>query len=356
MSWALFADVMYVPKETNTKQNTIGKRFAMTKEQSLIAQARNLLYKHGQKGLNKAREIMRQEEIPYQPLQEAVQYFMASWEDVLHPALLSLSCEAVGGKPEATVNIASAFVLLAGSADLHDDVIDQSSVKDSKPTVYGKFGKDLTVLAGEVLLFKGLYTLHEACEKLDAEQKVAILKITKQAFLQMSSAEAKESSLHGQTDVVDQYFEMIKMKSAVSQATMKIGAILGQATPEKIEVLGNYGKVLSLISILRDEFIDSYEINELKNRYKNECLPFPILLAMTQPATAKRILKHLRGGTGIKNVDTEVLWASITSSKKIKMFMKEVKSTVNNQKLSLRIFRFQKDSLELLLNCHLEDL
>ena len=147
----------------------------MATEKKLVLQARELLYERGQRGLDVARQMMLQEKIPYKPPQEAVQFFMDSWEDVLHPALLSLSCEAVKGKPEATTNVAAAFVLLAGSADLHDDIIDQSVVKDSKPTVFGKFGKDLTVLAGEILLFKGLYSLHEACETLPTKQKQAIL-------------------------------------------------------------------------------------------------------------------------------------------------------------------------------------
>jgi hypothetical protein len=30
---------------------------------------------------------------------------MSSWEDVLHPALLWLACEAVGGKAEDTVKV-----------------------------------------------------------------------------------------------------------------------------------------------------------------------------------------------------------------------------------------------------------
>jgi hypothetical protein len=63
------------------------------------------LYKHGQKGLDAARKAMLEETMPHQPLQEAVQYFMSSWEDVLHPALLWLACEAVGGKAEDTVKV-----------------------------------------------------------------------------------------------------------------------------------------------------------------------------------------------------------------------------------------------------------
>src|SRR5512136_2279020 len=39
------------------------------------------------------------------------------------PALISISCEAVGGNPDNTESIGGAITLIAGAADLHDDVI-----------------------------------------------------------------------------------------------------------------------------------------------------------------------------------------------------------------------------------------
>ena len=145
----------------------------MTQEK-LATQATNILYKYGQQGLDAARKTVNQQTIPHQPLQEATQYFMACFEDVLHPALLALACEAVGGKTQDTVEVGAALVLLAGGADLHDDIIDGSTVKDGKPTVLGKYGKDLTVLAGDALLFEGFYLLQKACETFSATQRQAI--------------------------------------------------------------------------------------------------------------------------------------------------------------------------------------
>ena len=71
----------------------------MPSEESLVNQVRNLLWRRGDKALEIARQEMLQEEMWFEPLGEALRYFMEDfWEDVLHPALLSLACEAVGGK------------------------------------------------------------------------------------------------------------------------------------------------------------------------------------------------------------------------------------------------------------------
>ena len=327
----------------------------MGTEKKLVLQARALLYEWGQKGLDLARKIMNEEKIPYEPLKVAIDYFMSSWEDVLHPALLSLSCEAVGGNPEVTINVAAAMVLLAGGADLHDDIIDQSVVKDSKPTVFGKFGKDLTVLTGETLLFKGLYALHEACETLPKNQKQSILELTKQAFYGISSAEAKETSLRGKTDSAEEYLEMIKMKSAVSEATMKIGAILGEGSFEQIEVLGHYGKTLGVLFTLRDEFIDVFELDELRNRYEKECLPLPILFTFKNPKKADEITRLLSEKRLSENEVKRLLDIVVDSKETIEL-KKEMRSMIKRENQNLRLIKLHRSAFMLLLNSMMEDL
>src|SRR4030067_1441616 len=96
----------------------------MSPDKKLIAKVRELLYSKGQESLEIARQSILREEVPYELLHEALRFFILDWEDVLHPALLAFSCEAVGGKAEATAQVGAALVLLAGGADVHDHVID----------------------------------------------------------------------------------------------------------------------------------------------------------------------------------------------------------------------------------------
>src|SRR3990170_2459939 len=121
----------------------------MTSEEKLVLQVRALLFERGKAALELAKKAVLEEKVSSETLQDALRYFIVNWEDVLHPALMALACEAVGGKREKTTQVAAAFVLLAGGADVHDDVIDESVVKDSKPTVFGKYGRDLSVLVGD---------------------------------------------------------------------------------------------------------------------------------------------------------------------------------------------------------------
>ena len=163
-------------------------------------------------------------------------------------------------------------MLLTGAADIHDDIIDQSETKDFKPTVYGKFGKDIAIIASDVLWIKGMLMLNQACEDLPAKKRRVILKLAKQAFFDIGSAEAKEAHLRGNIDLKpEEFLEIIKLKISVATAAAQIGAVIGNGTPQQIENLGQYGKTLGILMTIREEFINMFEPEELKNRFKNEC-------------------------------------------------------------------------------------
>ena len=89
------------------------------------------------------------------------------------PALISLSCEAAGGKIEKSLGIGAALTLFVEAANIHDDIIDQTEIKHKRKTTYGKFGNDVTLLAGDVLLVQAALSLAKECEPLNREQKDA---------------------------------------------------------------------------------------------------------------------------------------------------------------------------------------
>jgi geranylgeranyl diphosphate synthase type I len=326
-------------------------------EEKLVLQVRAFLWERGRESLELAKKTILQERTQFQPLQEALQYFIVNWEDVLHPALMALACEAVGGKPEKTTRVAAALVLLAGGADVHDDVIDQSTIKDSKPTVFGKYGKDLAILVGDALLFKGLYLLHESCEAFPENRKHAILELMRWAFFGISSAEAKEASLRGKTDpsIAAEYLNMIRLKAAVGEATTKIGAIVGGGSEEQIEMLGNYGKTLAVLYAIRDEFIDTYELDELRNRIENECLPLPILFALKDSKKASGILRLLKKDT-IAKEDGELLLDLVMDSKEVEKLKKEMETMINEQNHELLSVEINEKIFALLIQSMMEDL
>lgn len=252
-------------------------------QEEIIEQVQNLMEERGRKALEMARKTILEEEIECKEAREALRYFMNEyWHDVARPALLSLACEAVGGDPDITTPIAIPMTLISGAIDIHDDIIDQSKIKGSRPTVLGKFGKEIALLVGDALLFKGFSLLYEAAKKeIPAEKVAVVVDIIKNTFFELGDAEALELKFRGRMDVTpEQYLRVVRKKAADVEAHTRISAILGGGSEEEIEALGEYGRLLGMMIILRDDLIDMIDFEETIHRAKKEYLPLPVLYAL----------------------------------------------------------------------------
>jgi len=309
-------------------------------EKTLIEKMKVLLEKRGKNACKLAEKEILSEKLEYKPLREALQYFMQeTWHNFQHPALLSLACESVGGKPEKTTSIGAALVLLTGGADIHDDIIDQSKTKGSKPTVFGKFGRDISLLVGDALLLKGATLLYNACENLPKKQRTEIIKLVKDAFFEIGMAEAKETSLKGNWDLTPkEYLDVIIMKAAIAEATARIGAILGEGSFNEIEALSKYGRIWGILATIRDDYIDTFEPDELKNRVENECLPLPILYAFCDQKAKKKIINILRKRR-IQEKDAFKIVKIITDTKGMQALRQEVQALLRDGVQSLKIVK-----------------
>jgi geranylgeranyl pyrophosphate synthase len=328
----------------------------MSHETKLWDQVNAVLRNRGQAALETAKKTILKKKIDCDPLQEALQYFVEDfWFDLLHPALVSLACEAVGGNPKDTVNAGASLVLLAGAADVHDDIIDQSSAKGDKPTVYGKFGQDIALLAGDALLLEGLSLLNTACEELPRAKKHEILESVNRNFYEITSGVARETYLRKKTTVSkEEFLEIVRLKVSTVESAMKIGAILGNGTEEETTVLGHYGRTLGVLLSLRDEFIDVFEAEELKNRFEHETLPLPVLLALQDKTRETDLLSLFRKEITEENIE-RILQLSV-DSKESKQLVAQMRGIAEKEKEKIVPFQHYRAILELLLNCTLEDL
>jgi geranylgeranyl pyrophosphate synthase len=275
-------------------------------QEEITEQLLKLLEERGKKALELARKTVLEEKIESKQIQEALKYFMNKyWHDVTRPALLSLVCEAVGGDPDKTTPIAISMMLISGGIDIHDDIVDQSKTKGDRPTVYGKFGKDIALLVGDALILKGFTVLYQALEKgVPAEQIAAISDIIKRTFFELGDAEALELRFRGRTDVTpEDYLSVVRKKSADFEAYTRISAIIGGGSKKEIGALGEYGKLLGMLVILRDDIIDMLDPEETIHRIKHEHLSLAILYALQKPEMKSLVSDLLKKTTTTKDAE-----------------------------------------------------
>jgi len=319
-------------------------------QEEVSKQLLKLLEKRGGKALELARKTVLEEKVESKEVQEALKYFMTEfWHDVTRPALLSLVCEAVGGDPGITTPIAISITLISGATGIHDDIIDQSKSKGSRPTVLGKFGQDIALLVGDALLFKGFTLLYEAVEKgVPAKKIAAISGIINRTFFELGDAEALALQFRGRTDVTpEDYLCVVRKKAADIEAYTRISTILGDGSEEEIEALGEYGRLLGMLAILRADMIDMLDPEETVHRVKKEHLSLAILYALQNP-TMKSVVKSILKKT-IKTKDAEKLSMLVDKAGGFTLMHKCMQELAENAYSKLEKIKHNKNYLTLVI-------
>lgn len=307
--------------------------------------------KRGKKALDIARSEMLSEAFESEKAHRALTYFMTEyWHDLARPSLMAMACEAAGGKPEATIPVSIPMILISGALDIHDDIIDQSRKKDGRPTVYGKFGRDIALIVGDALLLKGLAILNRLEEaSIPAKKAQRIVETTKKMFFELGDAEALELSFRHQLDVLpDQYLRVVRKKAADVEAHTRIGAVLGNASRTELEALGEYGRLLGTMIILRDDWLDILQTAELKSRITKESLPLPLLYCLHESKTKAKLKRFLEKRTFAKR-DLEKISEVVQKAEALRKYATLMRKLAGEANVRLEKLKYV-EGLRLLVN------
>jgi len=317
-----------------------------------------ILKERSKNGLEFARKVILAERIESKKTREALEYYTSNWKIFIHPGLFSIACEAVGGNPDNTVPIQACLSMLAAAFDIHDDVIDNSRIKQGRPTIFGKFGKGMAILLGDAFLIGGFTLLSESNKEMPQERIEDVIETLEKALFELGNAHALELNLKGRIDITpEEYMQILRMKAASATADMQIGGIVGGGSDNEVQALTTYGRNIGILTTLREEFVDTYELEEFHQRVKNEYLPIPILCAF-QNATAKRKIQNILSQRRLtmKHIEEITRTAFQTKdTKKLRDYMKKLKNEAVSDIINLRRSP-AKLTLRNLANAMLEEL
>ena len=284
------------------------------------------LRQRSKKALELAKQTLQAEKMEHPKLREALEHYISYWDDFTHPGLFSLACEAVGGDPDGAVPTQAAIAMMAAAFDIHDDIIDKSKMKHEIPTVYGKFGEEIAILLGNAFLIEGFSLLGKTLPVLHQE-KANVFEIIKRSLYEFGNAHTLELSFKKRTDLPpEEYLRIVEMKAASIEGDMRIGAIIGGGTDEEVESLARYGRILGTLAILREEFVDIFDSEELKHRISSEYLPIPVLFAMQNAESREHIERLLAKKVTSRNIDDLV--DIVFETKNVKEFKKYMEGLV----------------------------
>jgi octaprenyl-diphosphate synthase len=169
----------------------------------------------------------------------------------LRPLLMVLSARLCGYKGDYDKTLSTVFEYMHAASLLHDDLIDDASVRRGKPVAHSIWGNSAAILVGDFLLARSL-----SISAKTGDMKVirTIAKITEN----MSQGEIHQLMRKGELDISeDEYMEVIRRKTAVLfQGACRISAIITAAPNGKEKALSNYGYNLGLAFQMADDLLD----------------------------------------------------------------------------------------------------
>ena len=256
---------------------------------SLQERCRKILEDNGALIAENARTIFLQDSA-LKDLFTPFEFISQNWRDPLTPAMMRLSCEAVGGKPEVTYIPALAKSLINLSFRLWDDMIDKTTIKSFKPTFYGKFKEGTTLIIGGLVTAKAFSILSQA--NIEGKKRQTIHKLLWTFLTKMARAETINLRLRKQENPSSKdKFWKIKTEAADLETCMKIGAILGEGSQNEICHLGKYGLNLGIIMELWKDFHVSLNLTlELAEKIRSNALPYTLMWAKERSESIQGML------------------------------------------------------------------
>jgi len=178
----------------------------------------------------------------------------------IRPIILTLAAESIGKIDDNTFSASCAVEFLHMESIIHDDIIDNETMRRQKDPFHIKFGYNTSVLTGDFVL--GL--ILAICSRLD---NARITKDLASTAMLMSEGEMIENRLETSEDVTfDDYLKIIEYKTATAfEAAARIGGIIANGTEEQIEALSEYGLNLGIAYQIRDDLFDWKNEDKLFN-------------------------------------------------------------------------------------------
>ena len=226
------------------------------------------------------------------------EYIIESGGKRLRPALLVLSARACGYTGRDHFTLAAVIEMIHTATLLHDDVVDESSLRRGHATANAMFGNAASVLVGDFLYSR-------AFQLMVGLGSMRVLEIVSDATNVIAEGEVMQLINSGDADLDEAcYLGVIQRKTAkLFEAAAQLGAVLAGATPEREAALARYGMHLGTAFQLVDDVLDySGELTAIGKNLGDDLaegkmtLPLIRALAVANPQDAALIRGAITGG------------------------------------------------------------
>lgn len=225
----------------------------------------------------------------------------------IRPIMVILSAGLFGNVNEHVLRAGAALEMLHNASLIHDDVVDETTVRRGRGTINAEWGNQIAVLVGDYFVSNAL---------------AAGIQTGNIAVISALSDLGKELSL-GEIDQIcnarehhldeESYLSMIRQKTAsLFRNCAKMGAETAGATPEEYTPLVEYSEILGLCFQIKDDIFDYFDSKQIGKPTGNDLregkVTLPLLYALnTAPLEEAEPMKALLHKGNLTNEEINTL-------------------------------------------------
>ena len=261
-------------------------------------------------------------------------------------ALLTLGSAKLSGYElgNRDINLAACVELIHAATLLHDDVIDESSLRRGIKTTNSIWGNQSSILVGD-------YLLSRCFEIMVDDGDLEVLKLLSSTSAKIAQGEVLQLQHKGEADLLeDTYIDIINLKTAaLFSAATKTGACISGSNDKEKKALESYGKNLGLAFQIADDALDYYAKEKLfgkeigKDFYEGK-VTLPLIIIFQKGNDEERLfLSEIMKKEKRNEDDFSETLALIYKYKAIEASLKRAEYFVNVSYDSLGIFPDNED-------------
>jgi len=194
--------------------------------------------------------------VPPEDLYEPIEYILSMGGKRLRPILMVMGANLFTNKLDEVWLPALGIEIFHNFTLLHDDVMDNAPIRRNKPTVHKKWNDNVAILSGDAMSIKA-YQYIVSCDDHHLRQ---VLEVFNQTAMEVCQGQQYDMEFETRMEVSqEEYLEMIRLKTAVLLGgSLKIGALLGDASPGDAQLLYDFGVNIGVAFQLQDDLLDVY--------------------------------------------------------------------------------------------------
>ena len=184
-------------------------------------------------------------------------YLMSCGGKRIRPMLTILMAKLCGRDADKTVIKHGCVVeYLHAATLLHDDVVDETTVRRGKETVNAKWGSDASILVGDFLISRAILILADDCERKIIQAITEATKILVEGGI-LEYAEARKIQVT-EKHILDVIY---RKTASILSVSARLGGLLANATEQQETAIISFGDDFGMAFQLMDDALD-YDADE----------------------------------------------------------------------------------------------